>query len=1201
MTWRRVLFCSLIFLVLLLGVTWWTVTRSGFARDLVLGQLARFVAADVKLDGAELDPLGGQVRLQNLRVVPEVKETGARRDALDLPEVVLGVSMNPLGGAGELRSIFVDRAELDIDLASEAPFDFASLIPPEVAERDSDGRLPSIRIRNLTVRLHLPSETSRILELKPVKLSLLPDAQHPERMILRGSCPNPFGGTIHLRGEALETGERFELTAEAEEFRIDSEAMSLVGADVVQLFDERKIAGLVAPTFWIRYPFRATGEVTAAQKPRVGGGIRGSFRDLQVEPPVVPYLLTHLSGQIQLTPDRDGTLELRVERSGTDLQVVGDFSLHGLTRARQAVRIRARASDIPLDPRLEVALSRLPAAREVYDALEPRNGRGDLDLYVSAGERIDSGDGDSEPRTQVDVTLRDCDLRFRGFVGEGRERGVGFPYAWTNASLDVRVRDDFVAIENLVADGLAGGKLTGSGQFDFEREEARLDFEAKALPCSDALRTALAGTSVDAPRIYDEFRPRGNFDVDVRLRKRSASSEMSWAIGLEPNEASIEWESFPYRVPNLAGRVDITSEAARFHVAGRDGETKIEARGRIDLAEDGAQEVWVSAENARLDDKQRQALVGLDPSFAESWDLFSPAGNANIEFLGWRPRGAPELSYDVRADLLGATARFSPFPVDLRQLTGPVIVHGDGRETHVEILGLTGQGLDALLSFQGTLDFAPDEAPLTDLEVIAKGVRMREELGTVLAETEMVTPTIWNLAKVSGTADAVIEIRRDREDKDWRKSLAVDLRQVQSDAEILPDVLTRLSGSVHIDEEHVIHIDRLEGLIGEAPLLFEKGKIRQETDGTVIDLELSADRYPVDDRLANLLSGDVKRAYLERHARGRVSLVGVGVQVRVPKVPPAGAEGLGLEMTFSGGEFRAHGLSLDLGVAVEDIGGFVVLDGGYVRPDASEIRGQLGGLRFEALGQDFVDARGAFVATHERFVIPTGNVRVHGGVVRGLAPNVDATTKSPLVSYEFDESRRLGVRFEFIDVDLGKAVARLELGAPYRGLVSGKVGLTLNVDDPTTLDLSANVGVRDGWLGDAPIFRSIYGLLQQEKRPTFHAALLDVKSKGQSLEIRRLLLLSALLRVEGTGKLDYDGYLQLQLEFPNLFPEASPLTLLPGIYRAVANALVRFDVTGYIGNLRSGPRFVPLESKPEKRAVEPLAGRRGTLPPIFRE
>ncbi len=1193
MNWRRVVVFSVLFLVALTGLTYWVLTRSDVARDLVERQLHRLFPGEIALKSAELDPIGGQVRLERLRVAPKDSSGSERKDVLDLPNVLLGVSMNPLGGAGEVRSVLIDGAELDIDLGAKEPLDLSQFLRQGGSSKGK--KLPSIRIRNLVLRLHLPGD-ERVLTLEPVELSLLPDRDDETLLVLEGSAPSPLGGSIALHGRAREDGSMITITAEAEECEVDAQRLALLGPDVVNALERLALRGFVAATFWLDYD-RASD--------RFDTGVRGDFRDLRARPPVVPYEIDKVTGRIEYRPGAGGTLGLAFARDDEGLKIDGEVEVSGLHEEEQAVRLRANGRDLPNDERLRSALKELDVAARVLDAFDLRGGRADLALYVDTRRPVlTDKDPSKEPRLQVDVRFRETSMLFAGWPQSDGGRGTVFPYRFDDCSADVAVRDSFVEISKLSGKGRGACTLEGYAQLDFERDEATIRVSAKTLPIDDELGEAVAATLDEKSSPLEDFALRGAVDTTLQLDKRAGQPDFDWSLTVAPRGTALRWKRFPVAVEKLDGQVHIDAKTARFELTGRTGSADLQGRGRIEVAPQGSRELWFRSTGIQVDDGLRQALIAFDASFDETWRLFEPAGKANVEFVGYRASGSDDLSYDLRADIDDGAARFAPFPVALRDVEGPIVVHGDGKNTHVEILGLTGRGLDARLSFQGTLDFAPDREALADLDVVAKGVQLREELGAVLDTTSMIDADLWQLAAVTGSCDAVLEIQRREGDTDWRKSLEVDLREVKSEAKILPDTLTELRGSLRIDNDHVIHIDRLRGSIGEAPLMFEKGRIALEGDATHIELELSADNYPVDDRLANLLSGEVKRAYLDRNARGSVSLVGAKVDIRVPTTQPAGSDELGLRIDFVGGEIRAHGLSMDLGVRVDDIRGYAVLERGWVRPDGSEIKGQLGGLSFTALGQPFDDARGPFVATHRSFEVPTGEVRVHGGVLRSMPREATVEGKAgpqPLARYDFDTTRHLAFHFDLVDLDLGKAVAQLELGQPYRGLMSGKVDLGIDVEDPTSLAITAKLGVRDGWLGDAPIFRSIYGLLKQEKRPTFHAAVLDVQSEGQTLRIDRLLLLSTLLRVEGKGQLDYDGYLELQLEFPNLFPEASPITLLPGIYRAVANALVSFDVSGYVGNLRSGPRFVPFEKRPDKRPVEPIVGRSGVLPPIFRD
>lgn len=1194
MRFRRVLLYSFVIVVALIAGLYVALTQTGLAQNLVLDSLYQLFEAPVQLDKAELDPIEGTVRLENLRMTPTGKD-GVPRNVLQIPEAVVGVSMNPLGRPGEVQTVLIERPELDIYLGQKSPIDLESLF------KDQGGppaALPSTRIKDMTVRLHLPGEQNLTVRLGPIQLQALVDADDPQRLVLEGECPNPLGGMIRIRGSCDVAKQEFRLLAEAGEFLLRRDGMQAFGEGVARFVAERQLEGRVKPTLWLNYP-DAQGDLA--------GGIRSTFSRLTVLPPEFEYLFTHLDGSASITSKNNGTIEVRVDRSGTDLELQGSLRISNIA-GKDELELRATARNVQINQKLEHALRGLPPGYTVYEAFHPANGRGDLQMHLHTGIPPQKAEN-PVPNFQLDLELRGLDARFDGIPRAGRER-IAFPYPLTDVHASLEIRDEFVTVNSFTGVGQQGGRFEGRGEFDMKRDELRLVVGGEAVPLIGAIRGSLDRAISGGSEIFDRFQPRGEADFTFRIEQRPDLDEPPWELEIRPQGASATWELFPHRLDNIVGAIHVAADHVLLDLRGHRGtDTDLETRAFIRFPDEtapGITEIRVVAKNAELTDELRKALHRLDPSFQEQWDLFSPRGRFDLDFLGWKVPGSDELTFDLRADLRDVRATFTAFPVPMRSIRGPVVMHGDGNKTRVEILGLTGRGLDARLLFRGAMEFRagdPAAGPTSDLSVVAKGVHLRQELIDVLVDLDFITRQFWQMAEIEGSVDAIIRIRREATDPDWRQEFRFDLRQVTSRADLLPDTLTRMSGEVRIDEKHVIHLKNMTGYVGESLVTCSAGRIWQQDRDTYLYLDLSADSYPVDERLANLLDGEVKKAFLDRKARGRVSVVGLRMTLKVPSKPPPGAAGLGVSAVFDEAEFRAENLSMEIGIRVTDINGRVVLTGGYFDHAGSRVAGWLSGLSFVAVDQMFNDARGSFIATHQRFTIPAGSVHFHGGQLHSFVPPNESTpitdVAEPLIHFDLGPRRHLDVNLTLTEVNLERLLSGFQTNQNYRGLLNGQVRLSLDTTNPTTLAMQASFGVGHGYLGDVPVFRSIYSLLRPEKRPTFREGVIRIDAKDGVLRIPRLMVRGPLMRVEGKGKLRYDGYLKLEIEFPNLFPEASPLTLLPGIYWLLANSLVSYDVVGFVGNTRTGARFVPLEGDPKRVPLAPLPGRSVPLRPIF--
>jgi len=1209
---RRILLWTGLFLALLIGGTYLVFNVTGLSRSLVRDALSRLISGAFHLDDASVDPFGGTVRLRNFELSEKDIDGKQGRKVLKAPEVVVGVSMNPLGNAGQVHSVVIANPELDLYVGDQKPVDLDALVNISGQPTGPDSAtVPALEIQNMTVRLHVPSKRDRFITLTGINLSVRPQADNPQRVSLIGQCRNPFGGEITIEGTGDAEKEQLRALVTSDEFRLDPKQLGQFGTDVVEFVEKHEIGGFLKPVLWLNYP---------NAKNQLEIGVRSAFRRLSVKPPTFRYKLDELAGTASWEPAEGGTLKLAVAKSaGTELESIeGDIKLDHLD-ATVGVHLGLSVKGVLVSPKLEHALEGLPDALRIYRGLRPKNGRADLQLFLNSPKARALEEGKT-PHVQIDLRLHGVDLDFVGFEPTTLEdRRAQFPYPLTKANGHLRIQDEFVKIHGVDAIGVHGGTVHCEGELNLVKGDKHVDLaiKAKDIPFGKAIRDALAAGVPGGEKIYDDFSPTGTADVTVYVRQKPDDPSSRLETLIYPRGSSLSWRGFPYRIDQVTGNIRVSGDDLQFDLAGlRHPRLGITARGRFRLSDDpdrASSQMLLKATRVPLDENLRRGLRVLKPTFDKQWKLFQPSGMTDIELITWQAPGDRQMSFDLRTDLHDVQARYEDFPIDLSNVRGPVVVHSTGLETKAEILGLTARGAGGNLLITGKLVFGTksgldSDALATDLSIVGRDVRLdNKQLIDVLIAKQYMTERVWKLAKASGTVDVIQRIKRKVRDPEgvFQKELILDLREVESRADILPDRLSQLSGRVTIDSERRIHLENVRAKIGEAPLTCRTGQIYQQDGDVFVELNLDAKNYPVDQRLANLLQGKVKAAYLARKPHGYASFTNFGVQMKIPREPPPGFNGLGLELWLQPGSvFRAEELSFESGVRITDLEGRAVIESGYVGPERAEVRGHLNDVSFLAIGQHFSEASGSFYSTHELMSFGSdARVLVHGGVVRGLDvtdPKSDNGTPPPVLVYHFDESGRLETNFSFDDLRLKSMLANLDSTTGYSGSVNGRVRLTVDISDPTTLETQMHIGIRDGNLGAVPIFRSIYSLLRKSKRPKFRAAEVDLRGKDGLVTIDRLKIESSILKLEGKGTLTYDGYVDLSIDFPDLFPEAKDWFILPVIVRWVTNSTVKYDIYGYVGNTKTGPRIPLLGGKPERQPLGPLPGRLMPIPPIFR-
>lgn len=1240
---RRLLLWTGTFLVLLVAGTLIVCNRVGITRSIVIDALSDLIRGKFRVTDASLDPLEGTVRIHNFELSEGDQGSDQGRRVLKAPEVVVGVSMNPLGNPMEVQTVVVESPVLDLYLGDQRPIDLAALLKLGSGDPiDPEGEIPALELRSMTVRLHLPSVKERLLLLEGINLFVLPDENEKSRLVLEGRCKNPFGGTIRIQGTGDVENEEFRALVKSNEFELNAERLGAFGDDVAAFADQHEISGIVKPVLWLNYP-DDDGNLEI--------GVRSEFKRLSVRPPAFTYKLEDLIGTASWKPDSGGQLKLLARREpSTEMEGVDAVIKLNHLESTVGLNIMAKVKGILVTSQLEDALAELPDVLRVYRAFAPQNGRADVDVFLhlpspdekpaagGAPEDKKGGDGsraggggktgsngslpmaggEDPPGVRVDMRLRGVDVNFVGLPPSADgDKLVCFPYPLTGAEGRIWIQDEFVKIEGVDARGSHGGSIHAEGELNLKEGEKRIDLrvDGSGLPLEEPLRDALAQSVTGGGEIFDEFAPQGRANLQFTLRQEPGEPSSRLETLIYPQGASVSWRHFPYRIDKLYGTIRILEDDVSFKLSGgRDPLTTLTARGRFHVPDDpdaGSTEMHVHAKKVPLDTDLRRALATLNPNFGLQWDRFAVSGTTEVDFLAWQAPGLSRMSFDLRADLDDCLARYADFPIDLARISGPVIMHSNGFQTLAEIVGVTAVGGGGRLLMSGKMLFGSpagnnEDAVAVDLDIAGKGIRLdNQQLIDVLIEKDIMSRAVWDLSKASGTVDVVQRITRKASDETgvFEKELMLDLREVSSRAELLPDTLTSLSGRVRIDKQKQIILEDVTGRVGEADITCLAGKIWRANGDVFIELELSATDYPVDRRLANLLTGKIKEAYLSRNVHGQVSFDGFRILIKVPGQRPPGIDGLGLEASFGKTRFRAANLSFNAGVPITDLEGVATLTAGFFDPYRAAFDGTLSGISFLTLGQRFTDARGRFHATHEKFVLENEDLEVglHGGMLRGIpAAERISGAGPPVLVYEFGPRGHLEANIDLSDVRLRSLLRDLVLSHRYYGLLGGKIRLVVDIVDPTTLSMQVNLGIRDANLGNVPVFRTLYGLVKPDKRPSFDSATLDIEGRDGILRVQRLLLKSPIIKIQGSGSISYDGYVNMTIDFPNFFPESRDWMIVPAVVRAITNATVKYDIYGYIGNTRTGPRVPLLQGKPRKQRMGPIPGRLAPLTPVFR-
>lgn len=376
-----------------------------------------------------------------------------------------------------------------------------------------------------------------------------------------------------------------------------------------------------------------------------------------------------------LSPDADsGDTSLSVTAMSKEL---GRIEVEGLLSAgfkNGLVDVRVREMEIAKLTAL------LPAAgKNIVDDLQ-------LKGRVSAHARVKLEDG--KPDFAATVESLGCTVQY-----------VGLP-AFVE---DIRGRLDVTPEAVLLKDFTGqthGNPVNLQGRIDFTKAgpEITLDITAEDMQASEGLLQAVPETE---RKIIQDFAPRGSADLRVNVLKPAGSTKPRITVQVDANgAASIAYVEFPYRLDELTGTLLVTPEKIEIKkVSSVTGSQTVVGNGYVVPLEDGVElNILITGKDVVIDDRLREALAEED---RETWDIFNPAGTANIEVKIESPPDDKEISVDVKAPMNGfASVTPKPFPFQISGISGVFSIPPEGG---VRLTGIRGRASGGLIEIADTV------------------------------------------------------------------------------------------------------------------------------------------------------------------------------------------------------------------------------------------------------------------------------------------------------------------------------------------------------------------------------------------------------------------------------------------------------------------------------------------------------------------
>lgn len=875
-----------------------------------------------------------------------------------------------------------------------------------------------------------------------------------------------------------------------------------------------------------------------------------------------------------------GALEVAARFSQWDAESQLDVQVHG--------------TNVQIDADTLAALHTFEVGRNVATALAPTTGRADLELFLRNPHRHGG-------TTELELGLRDVAMSYHGFGDDGDR--TGFPLPMVQAHGRVRLRNDVLLLEDVhaaIAPFAGGGTVALTGRIETDQpsgEATTLDIDATGVTFNEHLRTALSALLRDGGELYDRLAPSGTTEVGVHIRPRQVLAG-GWAVEVRPAAATMEWAGFPYRLEQLTGSVTARADGVAFDLSGQHGGGRLTMRGRIPLGE-GAPgeaepprgfEAAVTLENLRFDDDLRRAAVVLAPEIDGPWRDAAPDGRLSGQVKVWRPSPEDPLFHDAMLELSDVALALPMAPWRAKDLGGRLFVQGSGSNTQIDFDALRGNldhgdGEPAHLAMLGSL--AAGNASHHDLAFVVRNLNLDDRLGATLAQLGALDRSAWDSLRPAGKVDLVCQVAQAAGGATSTR-LVVQLLDVDSAAPMLPRPARQMTGELRIADGELTFAD-VRAQLGDALVLCSEGRIRTlpaPDARTEISFHVKANGIPVDDGLANLFSGPLHQALLDRRLSGRADVDDLALTFKLPR---AGTN-LPFETTLRG-QLRNYdvGMSLgqgDGGIRVEAINGIVSLAESTVTDLGGGLAGSLRNGAWQIVGQPFEAIEGDFTADADHITLTSLRSRFHEGALRSTRvdqPAIDYTLPSESVP-----AGRLAANLTFENVDVYRFLSACGwVTPPYSGMASGQFALDrLDGSDLVGAAGSGHLVIDRGDLGVVPLFTAIYAQLPAPERPRFNHLDTRFRVAERRVDFEELKVRSNLLGANGKGSMDLDGYLDIELKLDNLLGDSADPLVMPLVDLLTKN-IVRFHLFGYLRDLHAEKRWVT-ESSPRRRPIVPM-------------
>ncbi|MCD4831518.1 MAG: hypothetical protein K8R02_06895 [Anaerohalosphaeraceae bacterium] len=286
---------------------------------------------------------------------------------------------------------------------------------------------------------------------------------------------------------------------------------------------------------------------------------------------------------------------------------------------------------------------------------------------------------------------------------------------------------------------------------------------------------------------FDNFNPQGLLDVDVVLSGDINKIAKTKCDGhFQCKDVSMQYALFPYKLDNLAGRIDVTETSMVLNdVTAKHGQVDVIMSGYSKgYRETMDCNVVMSSPNMLLDAELYKAIM---PCHKKLWYIFSPTGIVSGDFIFFA--SPPDVRRTMLyADLLNVSTTCQYFPYTIDNVVGKVRVEGNV----FALEDLVSHKNGGIITLDGKISETNKPSPKYDFKITAENFGVDSELIAAFPEKQREFFSKFDIKSAVGAANiAIYSVDNNEMPIDYLAQMKIKAEAIEHPS--LPESLTNVA------------------------------------------------------------------------------------------------------------------------------------------------------------------------------------------------------------------------------------------------------------------------------------------------------------------------------------------------------------------------------------------------------------------------